>query len=135
MNRPIVLAAVGALLGAAGFASAAQPIVSGALQTGDDTAGACYVRNVGRAPITVRVALLENFSAGFIAPDVDTCDSEAPLGPGRTCAVLANTLPADVTFECSATAVSGSTKNLRASAELRFVDRDGLVFAAAQDLR
>jgi hypothetical protein len=85
--------------------------------------------------VSVQVAFLENFSAGFIAPDFESCNA-APLAPGRTCVLLVTDLPDDVTFECSATAVTGNVKNLRGTAELRAFSREGEPFTiAAQDMR
>lgn len=118
------LVAMAALAGSASLVHAGQTIVSGALPTSTGTAGACYVRNAGPTPVSLQVAVLENFSPGFITPDFDSCNSESPLAAGRTCVVLIDDLPDDVTFECSATA-SGNAKNLRGAAELRFIGRDG----------
>ena len=140
MRSRIAVAAVAALLASAGVAAAGQRMVSAALQTGESTAAACYVRNVGRNPMVVHVEFLENFGSGFIAPDFDTCNTggdggSAVLAPGRTCVIRTSDLPDDVTFECAATAQSGSVKNLRGVAELLFVQRPGLTVAGTQELR
>jgi hypothetical protein len=136
MKARFTLAAT-ALLVSAGVAGAARTIVSSAIQTShfDENAAACYVRNVGRSPISVHVEFLQNFSPGFITPDVDGCNGESPLAPGRTCAMLLNALPQDVTLECAATALTGNVKNLRGRAELRFVQRPGASVVGASDLR
>lgn len=135
MKVKIALAAMAALLGSASLTPAAQTIVSPALQTASGTAGACYIRNVGSTPIFLQVTVLENFSPDFITPDFQNCNGEAALAPGKTCVLLVNDLPDDVTFECSATALSGNVRNLRGTAELRLIDRNGLQVLAAQDLR
>ena len=135
MKMYSALVAVAALVGSARLVHAGQTIVSGALPTSTGTAGACYIRNAGPSPVSLQVTVLENFSPGFIAPDFDSCNSESPLAAGRTCVVLINDLPDDVTFQCAAT-VSGSAKNLRGAAELRFIGRDGaLTVLGAEDMR
>jgi len=134
MDMKNTLAAIALLLGSASFTHAAQTIVSPALPTPSDTAGACYLRNVGTTPISVKVSVLANFSPGFITPDFQNCN-DAPLAPGKTCRLLVNDLPDDVTFECTAQ-VSGNAKNIRGSAELRLVAATGEVTViAAQDMR
>ena len=50
---------------------------------------------------------------GFVTADVDTCNGESPLAPGKSCFLRLNGLPADVTVECAATALTGSVNNLR----------------------
>jgi hypothetical protein len=133
MKKHTALAALGFLLGTAGISHAAQTITSAALPTGTNTAGACYIRNVGTSPISLQVEALLNFSTGFISPSFQNCN-QAPLPGGRTCVLLVNDLPDDVTFECSAV-VSGSVKNLRATAELRQITTSGLKVILAEDLR
>ena len=137
MKGPLALAAIAALLGSATVAPAAQTIVSSAIQTSHfpENTAACYVRNVGRSPISVQVQFLENFTPGFVTADVDTCNGESPLEPGKSCFLRLNGLPADVTVECAATALTGSVKNLRGRAELRFAQRNGETVTGAYDLR
>jgi hypothetical protein len=136
MKARFALAAT-ALLASATVAGAARTIVSSAIQTShfDENAAACYVRNIGRTPMSVHVEFLENFSPGFVAPDVDGCNGESPLAPGHTCVLLVNALPQDVTIECAATALTGNVKSLRGRAELRFVQRSGVSVVGASDLR
>jgi hypothetical protein len=128
------LATIVLLLGGTSAAHAAQTLVSAALPTPSGTGGACYIRNVGRAPISLQAAMLENFTPGFIAPDVDTC-SDTPLAAGKTCVLLVNDLPDDVTFECSAQVTAGSVKNLRGTAELRQISDVAQTVIAAQDMK
>ena len=137
MKVHFVGAAVAALLGSATLAPAAQTIVSSAIQTShfSDNTAACYVRNVGRSPISVHVEFLENFTPGFVTPDSDTCNGESPLAPGKSCLLHLNGLPSDVTVECAATALTGNVSNLRGRAELRFVQQDGETVTNAYDLR
>jgi hypothetical protein len=133
MRVNTLLATAVALLGSASLTYAGQTIVSPALQTGSNTAGACYVRNIGKTPISVQVTALENFAPGFISVAFQDCN-DLPLAGGHTCVLLVNDLPDDDTFECSA-AVSGNVKNIRASAEVRAILTAGLQVIAAQDLR
>jgi hypothetical protein len=91
------------------------------LQTTNNTAGACYIRNVGTRPITVDISPLINFTAGFRTPDFNNCSNGndgLPLQPGHTCVLLMNTLDAEVTFACSAV-IGGNAKNVRGSIEVR----------------
>jgi len=133
MKVNTLLATAAALLGSASLAYAGQTIISPALETGSNTAGACYVRNIGKTPISLQVTALENLTPGFIPADFQNCN-DAPLAGGHSCVLLVNNLPDDVTFECSA-AVSGNVKNVRASAEVRAILTGGLQVIAAQDLR
>src|SRR3954470_14807976 len=128
MRRSAVLAAAAALIAAAGVAHAGT-IVSPPLWTDVNTRGACYVRNIGTKPITLQVTALDNFSPGFITPSFQNCNN-APLDAGRTCVLLVDDLPDDVTFACSAD-VSGSTKNIRAQVEVRNVASPNAVIGSA----
>jgi hypothetical protein len=119
-------------LGITGLSHAAT-IVSPALPTGTNTGGACYIRNVGTKSVSLQVTALNNFSPGFINPNVNTCNP-TPLAAGRTCILLVNDLPDDVTFACSAV-VKGSAKNLRGVAEVRAITVGGLKVIVAEDLR
>jgi hypothetical protein len=56
------------------------------------------------------------------------------VAAGRTCVLLVNDLPDDVTFECSAV-VSGNPKNVRASAEIRALPPSGAKVILAEELR
>ena len=124
------LAAI-SVLGTAAISHAGQRIISTSLRTGVDTAGACYIRNVGKTPVPVQVEMYQN--AGFpIIISFQNCN-DAPLPAGRTCVVIANDLPDDVTFQCSATA-TGSAKNLRGNVELRAIP-GGLRVILADELR
>jgi hypothetical protein len=125
---------VAAVLGSASLAHAAQTIVSPALQTPSNTAGACYFRNIGTTPISLHAQFLENFVPDFLLADFQNCN-DAPLAGGRTCVLLVNDLPDDVTFGCSAVVTKGNVKNLRAAAELRAITPSGLQVIAAQELR
>ena len=89
------------------------------MQTVENTAGACYIRNVGTRPISVQLSPLINFTPGFRTADFENC-SDRLLQPGETCVLLMNTLDADVTFACSALIV-GSAKNVRGSIEIRSI--------------
>jgi hypothetical protein len=128
---PALLAAV-SLLGTAAVSDAGQRIISTSLRTGVGTAGACYVRNAGKTPVPVQVEMYQN--AGFpIIISFQNCN-DVPLAPGRTCVVLANDLPDDVTFQCSVDA-TGSAKNLRGNVELRAITPSGLRVILADELR
>lgn len=133
MKTTLALSGLAALLAGASLAHAARTLVSPGLPTVENTAGACYFRNVGTNPIALHVSAIQNFVPGSIDPDFQNCN-DAPLAPGRTCVLLENTLPADVTFECAAE-VSGNPKNLRATAELRRILPNGVAVIAAQDLQ
>ena len=89
------------------------------MQTVENTAGACYIRNVGTRPISVQLSPLINFTPGFRTADFENC-SDRLLQPGETCVLLMNTLDADVTFACSAL-IAGSAKNVRGSIEIRSI--------------
>ena len=130
--RTIVLAGLAALLATASLAQAAATLVSPGLPTVSDTSGVCYFRNVGTTPITLTASIIQNFVPDSIDPTSQTCN-DAPLAPGRTCVVFAETLPADVTFECSA--VVSNAKNLRATAELRRLIGHSFAVIASQELQ
>lgn len=118
------------LLGNTGLSHAAT-IASPAFPTGTDTAGACYVRNVGTTPISVGVTMFENFGTP-LATNTDNCNN-TPLAAGRTCVLLVDNLPDDVTVACSAVAGVG-VKNLRGTLELRDT-LNALKVLIAEDLR
>ena len=123
MRLSSVLTALALLSGGAGLAHASQIITSPPLQTANNTAGACYIRNVGTRPITVDISPLINFTAGFRTPDFNNCSNNndgVPLQPGHTCVLLMNTLDADVTFACTAV-IGGNAKNVRGSIEVRSI--------------
>lgn len=69
----------------------AQQLISPPLWTDADTAGACYIRNIGTTPVPVIVKLFSNNTNGA---DIDTCNT-APLGAGKTCVLFTSQLPAD----------------------------------------
>jgi hypothetical protein len=131
--RTIVLAGLAALLATASLAQAADTLVSPGLPTVSDTSGVCYFRNVGTTPIALTASIIQNFVPDSIDPTIQTCN-DAPLAPGRTCVVFAETLPADVTFECSAV-VPKNSKNLRATAELRRLIGHSFAVIASQELQ
>lgn len=132
MRMNAVLLSAACLLATATVSEAGQRIISTSIRTGTGTAGACYVRNVGKAPIPVTVEMYQN--AGFpIIISFQNCNS-VPLAPGRTCVVLANDLPDDVTFQCSAEA-AGSVKNLRGNVELRSITPSGLRVLLSDEVR
>ena len=132
MRKYAALLAAVSLLGLAATAHAGQRIISTSLRTGVGTAGACYIRNVGKTPVPVQVEMYQN--AGFpIIISFQNCN-DAPLPPGRTCVVIANDLPDDVTFQCSVEA-AGSAKNLRGQVELRAITPSGLQVILSDDLR
>lgn len=141
MKTFAALAAVVSLVGITGLSHAAT-IASPAIPTlhatdfeGGSlygTTGACYVRNVGRVPVSLEVKFFQNFGVE-LSPSFQNCNS-VPLAPGRTCVALVNDLPDDVVFSCSATA-SGSPKNLRAMIEQRGITDAGLKVIVAEDLR
>ena len=114
-------------------AAHAADITSSGLPTTTNTAGACYVRNVGKGPIGVQLRALLNFSPGFITPSFENC-STAPLAPGRTCVLLVDDLPDDVRFACSAT-VAGNARNVRGSIEVRAITPNGPKVVLADELR
>lgn len=97
-----------------------------------NTTGACYVRNVGKTPISLEVKFFQNFGSE-LAASFQNCN-QAPLAAGRTCVALVNDLPDDVVFSCSAT-IAGSAKNVRASVEQRGITVNGLEVLLAEDLR
>jgi len=129
MKLSTLLTAMALLAGSAGFAQAVPTITSMGLPTKTDTYGACYVRNVGTRPVSLQVAALDNFSPGFIDPSWQNCN-DVPLAPGRTCVLLINDLPDDVTFSCSATLISGSPRYVRGSVEVRSIGDSRVTLAA-----
>jgi hypothetical protein len=96
------------------------------------TTGACYVRNIGRVPVSLTVEFQQNFGVN-LAASFQNCNA-APLAPGRTCVALINDLPDDVVFSCHVTA-SGSPKSLRAMVEQRGITSAGLKVIVAERLR
>ena len=92
MKRHAVLAGLAFLPGSAGSSPAAQTSASPGLPTGTSTSGACYLRNVGSRSMSVTVS------------------NGGPLFSGHTCVLLANDLPDDLTFECSALVTTGDPK-------------------------
>jgi hypothetical protein len=133
MRLSSVLTAVVVLSGGAGFAHASQIITSPPLPTVTNTAGACYIRNVGTRPITVQIRPLINFTPGFRTADFEDCN-EAPLQPGHTCVLLMNDLDDDVTFACTAV-IGGNAKSVRGSIEVRNILQNGLQTISADELR
>jgi hypothetical protein len=123
--KVVGLALIGALLGPIGPAHAANVIASTLLQSDAFTQLACYVRNVGAAPIGVNVQLYAQ-DGSSIAPTFENCNAVV-LDGGRTCVVLANPSGDGA---CTATA-SGSAKNLRGTLEVRY----GGKVVTTQDLR
>jgi hypothetical protein len=103
------------------------------LQIVTDTAGACYIRNVGTRPISVQLSPLINFTPGFRTADFENC-SDVLLQPGKTCVLLMDDLDDDVTFACSAV-IDGSAKNVRGSIEVRSITPGGLQTILADELR
>jgi hypothetical protein len=134
MRLSSVLTALAVLSGGAGLAHASQIITSPPLQTVENTAGACYIRNVGTRPISVQLSPLINFTPGVRTADFENC-SDVLLPPGKTCVLLMNTLDADVTFACSALIVGGSAKSVRGSIEVRSITPAGLQTILADELR
>ena len=133
MRLSSVLTALVVLSGGAGLAHASQIITSPPLQTVENTAGACYIRNVGTRPITVQISPLINFTPGFRTADFEDCN-EAPLQPGHTCVLLMNDLDDDVTFACTAV-IGGNSKSVRGSIEVRNILQNGLQTIVADELR
>jgi hypothetical protein len=135
MRLSSVLTALALLSGGAGLAHASQIITSPPLQTVENTAGACYIRNVGTHPITVQINPLINFTPGFRTADFNNCNNDGvPLQPGHTCVLLMNTLDADVTFACTAV-IGGNAKSVRGSIEIRNITPSGLQTILADELR
>ena len=138
MRLSSVLTALALLSGGAGLAHASQIITSPPLQTVENTAGACYIRNVGTRPISVQISPLINFTPGFRTADFNNCSNGndgLPVQPGHTCVLLMNTLDADVTFACSAV-IGGNAKNVRGSIEVRSIlPGGGLQTILADELR
>jgi len=97
-----------------------------------NTTGACYVRNVGKTPISLEVKFFQNFGSELVA-SFQNCN-QAPLAAGRTCVALVNDLPDDVVFSCSAN-IAGSAKNVRGSLEQRGITVNGLEVLVAEELR
>ena len=133
MRLSSVLTALALLSGGAGLAHASQIITSPPLPTVTNTAGACYIRNVGTRPITVQISPLINFTPGFRTADFEDCN-EAPLQPGHTCVLLMNDLDDDVTFACTAV-IGGNAKSVRGSIEVRNILQNGLQTIVADELR
>lgn len=132
MKLRTALAALAWLAGTAGVSQAAT-IASLDLPTTTNTAGACYLRNVGTQPIAVELEALLNHTPGFIAPTFQNCN-DVPLAAGRTCVLLVDDLPDDVAFACSAV-VNGSARNLRGSIEVRAITTAGPKVTLTGDLR
>jgi hypothetical protein len=85
MRLSSVLTALALLSGGAGLAHASQIITSPPLQTVENTAGACYIRNVGTRPITVQISPLVNFTPGFrtaTSTTAATATTGCPCSPG-----------------------------------------------------
>jgi hypothetical protein len=133
MRLSSVLTALVVLSGGAGLAHASQIITSPPLPTVTNTAGACYIRNVGTRSITVQISPLINFTPGFRTADFEDCN-EAPLQPGHTCVLLMNDLDDDVTFACTAV-IGGNSKSVRGSIEVRNILQNGLQTIVADELR
>jgi hypothetical protein len=132
MKTYAALLSAACLLSTAAIADAGQRIISTSIRTGVGTAGACYIRNVGKTPIPVQAEMYQN--AGFpIIISFQNCN-DVPLAPGRTCVVIANDLPDDVTFQCSAE-VAGSARNLRGNVELRAITPSGLRVILSDEVR
>src|SRR5262245_65518192 len=137
MRLSSVLTALALLSGGAGRAPAPQILTRPPLQTVENTAGACYIRNVGTRPISVQISPLINFTPGFRTADFNDCSNGndgLPLQPGHTCVLLMNTLDADVTFACSAVVV-GSARNVRGNVEIRESVTAGQHVIAADEMR
>jgi hypothetical protein len=132
MKTKSMAVTVAALLAVASAAHAAT-ITSGGIPTGVGNNTACYFRNVGSTPISLHAQGLINFTRDFTVPDFQNCN-DAPLAPGRTCALIWNDIDDDTAFACTAD-VAGSAKNLRATAELRAPFAGGLKVAASSELR
>jgi hypothetical protein len=115
MKRRAALAVTGCLLGIAGPARADQTISSPLLPWSGQLA--CYVRNVGKTPVTVNVQLFGS-DAIAITPTFDDCN-DGPLASGVTCVLLRDAPPTIFTAACSAT-TSGRAKNLRGTLEMRY---------------
>ena len=137
MRLSSVLTALVVLSGGAGLAHASQIITSPPLPTVTNTAGACYIRNVGTRSITVQISPLINFTAGFRTADFNNCSNGndgVPLQPGHTCVLLMNDLDDDVTFACTAV-IGGNSKSVRGSIEVRNILQNGLQTIVADELR
>ena len=111
MKRHAALAGLAFLPGSAGSSPAAQTSVSPCLPTGTSTSGARYLPDVGSRSMSVTVSALNNFPSGLIDPDFQNCN-DGPSFSGHTCVLLANDLPDDVTFECSALVTTGDPKRV-----------------------
>jgi hypothetical protein len=116
--RVHVSAVIAVLLSSAGgFAHAAQTISSPPVSAHVQNAqGACYVRNVGSIPVTVKVEISRADGTARV-PSFQNCNDH-PLAPGTTCVVLAPLVDFHFWWGCSATA-SISAKNLRGTMEVR----------------
>jgi len=110
------VSAVAFLVGIAGYAHAAQTIVSAGLPTSTNTSAACYVRNIGSRPVTVSLTASVNYTAP-VQPSFENC-SRAPLDAGHSCVLLVDELDDDVTFACAAV-IGGSAKSVRGNVEIR----------------
>jgi hypothetical protein len=104
-----------ALFFAAGSAHAGGTIASApAFGSYQQQSARCFVTNVGTKPVLADISIFDE-SGGKLTPLVDpgeTLCSTVPIAPGATCTIVVN-IPTGVAFACSATALSGSIKNLR----------------------
>lgn len=132
MKTYAALLALTALVGTAAVSHAAQKIVSTSMRTGTNTAGACYIRNAGKSQVVLTEAEMSQNGFPMII-NVNNCNG-ATLAPGQTCVIIANDLPDDVPFQCSATS-AGSAKYLRGIVELRAITGSGLRVILADELR
>jgi hypothetical protein len=112
MKAFTAIAAALALLATAGVAYAAQ-LVSAPVATGVNSAGACYVRNIGNKPVPVSVSIFSPFA---VTVSFDNCNG-TPLAAGRTCVVLVNQLPGNTFVSCAA--IAASVGKLRGTMEVR----------------
>ena len=126
------VSALAILLGIAGYSHAAQTIVSAGLPTDTNTAGACYVRNIGTRPVSVNLTASVNYTAP-VQPGFENCSQE-PRDPGRSCVLLVDGLDNSVTFACAAV-IGGSAKNVRGNVEVRQITSAGLKVVAAETMR
>jgi hypothetical protein len=109
----------------------AQQLISSPLWTDADTAGACYVRNIGTTPVPVIVKLFSNNGMGA---DIDTCNT-VPLGAGKTCVLFTSQLPADSWAACSAQASNINVPKLRGNMDVRHTVAAGARVIVDEDLR
>ena len=130
----VILIAVLVLLGAAGLAQASGSIATATIYSPlPVSTGACYIRNVGKTPVTLNVQISGYFDGSNLVPSFQNCN-DAPLPAGATCVVLVD-LSGGSQAGCVATATSGSAKNLRGTLELRSSSGGGLHVVDASDLR